>query len=85
MAQAKYEQKFRRTNVSVPSLSSDYANANTSISIVSSINDKDNDGSKCCGKCNKVVSKELKAVCCEYCSCGFTLNVRVLLVKFINV
>ena len=45
------------TNVSVPLLSFDDANANTSI------NTKYNDGSKCCGKCNKIVKDESKAVC----------------------
>ena len=44
------------------------------------INTKENEGSKCCGKCNKIVKDESKAVVC-----GFTLNVKVLLMKFINV
>ena len=48
MAQAMDKHRFKGRNVSVPLLSSDDANANT----------KDNDGSKCCGKCNKIVKGE---------------------------
>ena len=59
MAQAKDRQKFKGRIVSVPSLSSDDANANTSIFT------KDNDGSKYCRKCMHVKDQS-KAVCCDY-------------------
>ena len=62
MAQAKDKQIFKGRNISEPPLSSDDVNANTSI------NTKDNDGSKCSGKCYKIVKDESKAVCCDYCS-----------------
>ena len=64
MAQAMDKHRFKGRNVSVPLLSSDDANANT----------KDNDGSKCCGKCNKIVKGEWKVVCCDYCSLWFHIK-----------
>ena len=90
MAQAKAKQKLKGRNVSVPLLSSDDANVNTSI------NTK-NDGSKCCGKCNKIVKDQsnIKKDHFERSNqkrhavitvvCGFTLNIKVLLMKFISV
>ena len=49
MTQPKDKKKFKGRNVSVPSLTCDDAIVNTSI------NTNDNDGLKCCGKCNKIV------------------------------
>ena len=63
MAQAKDKQIFKGRNISIPSVSCDDANT--------SINTKDNDGSKCRGKCNKIITDESKAVCCDYCSVWF--------------
>ena len=65
MAQPKDKQKFKARNFSVSSLTNDDAN------VITSINTKDNEGSKCCGKCNKIVKDESKAACCDYCSLWF--------------
>ena len=65
MAQPKDKQTFKARNVSVPSLTSDDDNVTTSI------NTKDNEGSKCCRKCNKIVEDESTAVCCDYYSLWF--------------
>ena len=49
----------------MPSLSSNDANVNTSIDT------KDSNGAKFCGKCNEIVNDESKAVCCDCCSLWF--------------
>ena len=76
------KQQLKRRSVSVQSLSSDDSNASTGI------NSKDNDGSKCCGKCNKIVIDESKAVCCDYCSLWFHVKRESItdeIYKYLNV
>ena len=82
MAQAKDKEKFKGRNVGVLSLSSDdvnkykyngyfkcyFSREHLALYVNTSINTKDNDGSKCFGKCNKIAKDESKAVCCDYCS-----------------
>ena len=55
MAQAKDKERFKGRNISVPSLSSDDANVNTTI------NTKDSEDSICCRECSKIVKYKSKA------------------------